>query len=212
MKDVDNAVNNCAYKATCTSCSKIQLCKESKSELKEKVTEISSALSNENSRNSLRKLSVTPIYSIDTIKNEVDQNISFISPYDTLTSFFKPRKISIENVKIRELHDDYDNKEANKEVLDSTDYCIIPNRYREYKRELPEVRVANFMKKMETEIMPLKIMLHDILQKCTSMGLTMNKSFRLKEHPITNKQLIKYCTSEKQAKCNRVVYSIVFDG
>lgn len=87
------------------------------------------------------------------------------------------------------------------------------------KRELPEERVANFIKKMETEIMPLKLLLNEIIHKCSTLNLP-------KLNKIKHEHLMVYATvsnpkgkaeeekitSRAQADSNRVVYSIVFDG
>lgn len=73
------------------------------------------------------------------------------------------------------------------------------------KRILPEVRVTEFIKFLEKEIMPLQLMLHEILHKCSTLGLTCSKiksqHFALKQHTQFDKQ-----TS------NRHVFTFVFDG
>ncbi|CAG9785736.1 unnamed protein product [Diatraea saccharalis] len=74
-------------------------------------------------------------------------------------------------------------------------------------RILPEVRVAKIVQQMEKEINPLKVMLNEIISKCSSLGLTKIKY----QHSMFNNEI----NAEKEmnnVKSNRVVYSIVFDG
>ncbi|XP_022120277.2 uncharacterized protein LOC110996760 [Pieris rapae] len=66
-------------------------------------------------------------------------------------------------------------------------------------------RVSYFKSVMEKEILPLKIILQDIITKCSTFGL-LHKSNYFKNKCINDK-----ITLENKIHCNRVVYSIVFD-
>lgn len=78
-------------------------------------------------------------------------------------------------------------------------------------RILPEIRVANFVRNMEMEIRPLKIILNGIIDKCIATNLYTLLKFKSCE-PVnkntTNRG--KHSCDVESNKTNRVVYSIVF--
>lgn len=80
----------------------------------------------------------------------------------------------------------------------------------------PEIRIAEYMQTVEKEILPLKLMLSDIICKCSALGLTLG-SKQPSEQSLMNKSVSTYTvpeitTSEEIIKSNRVVYSFVFEG
>lgn len=184
--------------------------KESSSDFGEITTQV---FTDANKSISLRQLSVTPIFSIDAIENPVYNGFRFLSDPMIFQMFETGQNLSTNNKFDHLLRNKSYENTPNKNLVDikyRNRFSTSNRFFNEHKRELPEVRVANFMKKMETEIMPLKIILQDILQKCSTMGLLTTKS--VQSNRINNKQMTTYCKSEKQFECNRVVYSIVFDG
>ncbi|XP_045529014.1 uncharacterized protein LOC123717182 isoform X3 [Pieris brassicae] len=66
-------------------------------------------------------------------------------------------------------------------------------------------RVSYFKSVMEKEILPLKIILQDIITKCSTFGLLHNSNYS------KNKCINDKIALENKNRCNRVVYSIVFD-
>ncbi|XP_047513059.1 uncharacterized protein LOC125054969 [Pieris napi] len=66
-------------------------------------------------------------------------------------------------------------------------------------------RVSYFKSVMEKEILPLKIILQDIITKCSTFGLLHNSNYS------KNKCINDKIALENKNHCNRVVYSIVFD-
>ncbi|XP_039751365.1 uncharacterized protein LOC120627430 [Pararge aegeria] len=70
-------------------------------------------------------------------------------------------------------------------------------------RMKPQVRVAKFVEKMEKEIMPLKIILNNIISRCSSLGLHKNIG--------ANNRSLDEPGLKREKNYNRVVYSMVFD-
>lgn len=188
------------------------VCKVTETQSVETTTEISTRSRDD----SKRKLSLSPICSINTNENpfpdteeEVPMNlvVDHILQYET-NAFCESIAY---NLPVR------NEKYVNIKTVNDYNKESIDNFYKTHKRELPETRVAKFIKKMEMEIMPLKIMLDDILHKCSSLGLSKNKCISrnlvlYKTVPSCKNQVEKYCKIENQTKSNRVVYSIVFEG
>lgn len=190
----------------------LAVCKVIETQSAETTTEISTRSRDD----SKRKLSLSPLCSIDTNDNPFHDDadevplslvVDRIFQYETgdfteNTAYTLPTR----NEKILHINTINDDR---KESVESF--------YKTHKRELPEARVAKFIKKMETEIMPLKMMLNDILEKCSTLGLSKNKYIArnlilYKSIPSYKNQVEKLCKTERQIKSNRVVYSIVFEG
>lgn len=159
-------------------------------------------------------LSLSPICSIDTSEKEFPETaeenplnlvVDRVFQFDTrdISGIIAPSLVTRyeKYVNIKNLFDD------SKALR-----CTL---YKAHKRELPEERVAKFIKKMEIEIMPLKTMLNEILQKCQTLGLSKSKhiprSLVLYKTVPSFKNHVEKCKTERQTKSNRVVYSIVFD-
>ncbi|CAH2108512.1 unnamed protein product [Euphydryas editha] len=79
-----------------------------------------------------------------------------------------------------------------------------------YSRILPEVRVANFVQNMETEIRPLKIILNNIIKKCIESNFYTLLKCRSSVTKNTTKDCYTHSCDVEKYKTNRVVYSIVF--
>nr|XP_032515487.1 uncharacterized protein LOC116768778 isoform X2 [Danaus plexippus plexippus] len=79
----------------------------------------------------------------------------------------------------------------------------------------PTIRIAHFVQKMEEEVFPLKLLLDELIRKCSSLGLNTNKEpkhfSQHKYNPIkifTNKTR----GDQRKIQSNRVVYSFVSDN
>ncbi|XP_063359054.1 uncharacterized protein LOC134648429 [Cydia amplana] len=154
--------------------------------------------------NEMRKLSLTPICSINT-------NDMFMAEQNG-------------NIRIRNYIDKDNNRRCFKDVVlyNYRSQIIKPNMdttympLNEYKpiepyRNTPEVRIAEFQKLIESEMLPLKHMLNDIVSKYMSLNVDnqLKKSLLLgtkKYHQIEK------FTCQNRPKSNRVFYTIVFDG
>lgn len=163
-----------------------------------------------------RKLSLTPICSIDTDdeQSESDKELRNAIVFRVYNSQrFANAEIEGKHLKRNLLYDICNKGDLSVPVrgkpIKSYD-CVINHRI------LPEVRVANFVQMMEKEIMPLTRMLGEIVNKCSSLGFIWKRmqqnSIIYKNVPNSNKQINRCSKTKKQAKSNRVVYSIVFDG
>lgn len=81
-------------------------------------------------------------------------------------------------------------------------------------RITPEERVAVYVKEIEKEVLPLKVILHNIFKKCASLGLkeivTKNTNY---ENLVTSRSVKNnFFSVNCIPKSNRVVYSFVSDG
>ncbi|CAK1600783.1 unnamed protein product [Parnassius mnemosyne] len=70
----------------------------------------------------------------------------------------------------------------------------------------PALRINYYIQVMEKEILPLKILLHDIINKCNVLGLSLKT--KLLQRPISNPNKT-ICYKENEFASNRVVYSVV---
>ncbi|XP_028169081.1 uncharacterized protein LOC114359039 [Ostrinia furnacalis] len=161
-----------------------------------------------------RNLSLTPICSINTEDNEaepvkrISSNTIVYLRYETQKEF-ACAEIRGNSVKSDDLYFSLYTRNHNNFCKTFKQYdCVTSHRV------LPEVRVANFVQIMENEIMPLKLMLSDIISKCSSLGVSWSKSQQkpLINNEVNSEKQISGCKTKKQANSNRVVYSIVFDG
>lgn len=164
-----------------------------------------------------RKLSVTPICSINTdeefskgVAEGISNKIVF-RVFESQNYYAREIDGTMKNNTSLDLF--YDINNGNPDRIFTT---MHPYDYISSHRILPEIRVANFVQIMEKEIRPLKRMLGDILNKCSTLGFTWTKSQQTpvmyKNVPSSDKQISRCLKTKKQMKSNRVVYTIVFDG
>lgn len=125
-----------------------------------------------------RLLDMSPICSVDidhNFKSMTNTPVnSSVTKYDYLPGIVKnsDRTASIENIS--------DNIKLNKYLIETfieeneKSFQRVINKIKA--RELPEVRIKTVIKSIEEEILPLKIMLNEIISKCISLGVTLNKS------------------------------------
>lgn len=151
-----------------------------------------------------RKLSITPVYSVNTEDCSLIENKCVISKEITFC-VHKPKSYN----HYKALEENITNANDDCKPIDA----VTPYFHRAKARVLPELRVANFVQKMEQEIFPLKIMLNEMICKCASLGLD-GVEVGLSRSPLRKSVLNIENKTKKQCckKCNRVVYSMVFDG
>ncbi|XP_063377235.1 uncharacterized protein LOC134664489 [Cydia fagiglandana] len=143
--------------------------------------------------NEMRKLSLTPICSINTNdmfmaeQNENNNNMGFVKDilYKYISPIMKPNM--------------------------GTTYYMPLNECKpiEPYRNTPEMRIAEFQKLIEYEMLPLKYMLNDIVSKYASL----NVDNQLKKSLLRTKKnhLIEKFSCQNRCRSNRVFYTIVFD-
>lgn len=205
--DVIYCINNSTDKITNTETS-------SSSEVKEPSLEEIATLTNDSKTDTKRNLSWTPICSVDTNDNQTERQIAsntiFYLRYETQKQYGSA-EIGKNTIKNDDLFFSMCTRNLNKTFFKGQQYsCVTSHKLQ------PEVRVANFVQIMEKEIMPLKNMLSDIISKCSSYGFNWMKAQQrpilYKNVPSREKQISRCLKTKKQINCNRVVYSIVFDG
>ncbi|RVE48675.1 hypothetical protein evm_006641 [Chilo suppressalis] len=156
------------------------------------------------------KLCMSPICSIYTNDgNIINSNPVLNQAIDTLKSFVENDTKGTEYHTIFNDSFYYDIFNITTRPCKSIELQPLDNINR--RRILPEERVARIVQEMEREITPLKIMLSDIIYKCSSFGF-IKKNFQQSFLLNTEKQSNNYNVILKKTKTNRVVYSIVFDG
>ncbi|KAJ0175763.1 hypothetical protein K1T71_008922 [Dendrolimus kikuchii] len=168
-----------------------------------------------------KQLCLSPICSINTDDNK--QDVDQISAKSAVCKILHSKCIDIpiaimKNLEkfpnIERLNDGKLGKSFIKKYIEESDKTFLRITHRSKARELPEVRVANFIKAMEKEILPLQTMLNEIIRKCVSLGVSLNKTSGknlIYKTPNCN-ETIRYTTNKQSFKSNRVVYSIVFDS
>ncbi|KAJ8730625.1 hypothetical protein PYW08_002038 [Mythimna loreyi] len=87
-----------------------------------------------------------------------------------------------------------------------------PRKLRVLCRTPPEMRVVEYMRFIESEILPLKMWLNDIIRKCTALGIEFKKQPSKQNMAVSTSGIPAITASNETTKSNRVVYSIVFDG
>ncbi|KAH9634740.1 hypothetical protein HF086_017523 [Spodoptera exigua] len=178
-----------------------------------------------------KKLSLCPICSISTQEPPVINKIVtskavtcrfYDSPKDSLRlgSTSSPSDLSHDNQTSNAVSRSNAFTTSNA-VSTCNDLCIdvsrpkLSKRLRFKCRIPPEIRIAEYMQTVEKEILPLKLMLSDIICKCSALGITFNK--KPSEQSLVDK-FVSTCTvseiptSKEITKSNRVVYSFVFEG
>ncbi|XP_064072072.1 uncharacterized protein LOC135193459 [Vanessa tameamea] len=151
-------------------------------------------------------------------KNEIKKKILRTPVYNTIgdNSILSKNTASLFNDRLHNLHDcifnyrSYHQNQIKKNTNLEVNYLNLfsSKSLMSNVRILPEVRVANFVQNMEREILPLKIILNDIINKCVSLNfytLLQNRS------TFDNNIASKGCDVKNCLKSNRVVYSVVFN-
>ncbi|XP_045494888.1 uncharacterized protein LOC123693732 [Colias croceus] len=172
----------------------------------------------ENISNEIKSLSITPICKINT-----HEESTTLESYKNLNKSVACYKPNIQNKYKNHLNEigvvvnppDWNISFSPHFVRLPERTCNIPfiNSYKTNVKSSPKVRVAHFKSAMEREILPLKIILHDLLTKCAALGFLKNKTnIQAIDYSKTNTYLdVPVIRNEGRKRCNRVVYSIVFE-
>lgn len=108
---------------------------------------------------------------------------------------------------VKNLHDN--NSYAKNMIRDQENFDCCLNK-RTVSRATPQQRLAEFLRLMETEMLPLKIMLNEITIQYAKLQSSWEKKNR---HSTAYENIVKIQTnlSENNLYSNRVVYSVVFN-
>lgn len=157
-------------------------------------------------------MTVTPVCSINTNDEPFEDTIDVFSLNSVICRMFGSESLHRSNYVVdRQEHITNENfawKPLALEMAESVKNLSVTKSLYTTNREGAKARVAEFVKKMEAEVLPLKLMLNDLLEKCATLGLIKNKLLTSIEFDQANTSRL----VEKQSKSNRVVYTIVFDG
>lgn len=161
---------------------------------------------------SLRKLSVTPICSINTYSNPLS---SLPHENSIFSNSFFSRDES--NKEIAVLDNLFPIPKQTFSVYTTTinvDH-LKPKSLGMFRKHSPEERIEEFMKLMEQEINPLKHMLNNIIAKFCALDKVPNyfnnKVVRETIHAESIEEIKEIEESNEQLRSNRVVFNIVFD-
>lgn len=159
------------------------------------------------SSNEAKVLTIAPVCKIDTYEDIINKNSDLclestksIVRYKTFQSKPKP------NSKYRCLEE----RQFRYQPL-QWDFCLDYKNQSPHLFIQPNARIAYFRSVIEKEILPLKIILEDLLTKCTSFGLLKNYIYSKKYTNYYKCISNNSASFENKIHCNRVVYSIVFD-
>ncbi|PZC75949.1 hypothetical protein B5X24_HaOG205290 [Helicoverpa armigera] len=159
-----------------------------------------------------RRLSLSPICSLSTQESRFVNKI--VVSKAVTCKIYDSHKDSGSSATPSDLSHDNQTNNTMSAIIDVSSQSSKRLRFK--CRAPPEMRVAEYKQFIENEMLPMKMILNDLLCKCSALGISLCKR---SSKPSLMFKAVSSCSespeitkSEEFAKSNRVIYSVVFDG